>query len=81
MIKLKREYTINLLSRRTDTIEPCVGCSHKYKCDAERLACTQFRYFVNTGFNSDVEHRMPTRAIYIDIFHNEPQMTPRKEAA
>jgi hypothetical protein len=62
------------------TKEPCIGCSHKYKCDAERLACAQFRYFVNTSYLSDVAHRVPTREIYIDIFYKEPAM-PRKEKA
>jgi hypothetical protein len=81
MNRLKREYTINLLAGRSNAVEPCVGCEHKYKCDAERLACAQFRYFVNTSYLSDVAHRTPTRAIYMDIFYKEPEMNPRKERA
>ena len=63
------------------TKEPCTGCSHKYKCEAERLACAQFRYFVNTGYISEAAHKNPTREIYIDVFYKEPAMPPRKEAA
>jgi hypothetical protein len=63
------------------TNEPCIGCAHKYKCDAERLACAQFRYFVNTSYLSDVAHRVPTREIYVDIFYKEPAMPLRKEKA
>lgn len=59
--------------------EPCIDCKLKYKCDAERLACTQFRFFVSTGRLSDAPYRYPTRAIYMDVFHNEPAMPPRKE--
>ena len=76
---MTREYTIDLLARRTDSIEPCIDCKLKYKCDAERLACTQFRYFVDTGRTSEAMYRYPTRAIYIDLFHKEPAMPPRKE--
>ena len=76
---MKREYAIDLLARRTDSIEPCQGCKLKYKCDAERLACTQFRFFVETGRLSDAPYRYPTRAIYMDVFHKEPAMPPRKE--
>jgi hypothetical protein len=57
----------------------CADCSHKYKCDAERLACPQFRFFVNTGRLSEAAYKTPTRKIYIEIFHSEPLMTPRKE--
>ena len=59
------------------TKEPCTNCAHKYKCDAERLACPQFRFFVQTGRVSEAEHKQPTRAIYIDLFHTEPAMPPR----
>lgn len=59
------------------TKEPCTDCALKYKCDAERLACPQFRYFVNTGYVSEAAHKEPTRAIYFDIFHREPAMPPR----
>ena len=59
---------------------PCQDCQHKYKCDEQRLACSQFRFFVNTGAISESIHRVPTRKIYIDIFHTEPQMI-RKETA
>lgn len=81
MYKVKREYTINLLAGRSNAVEPCTNCPHKYKCDAERLACAQFRYFVNTSYISKVAERIPTREIYIDIFYKEPDMTPRKERA
>lgn len=60
--------------------EPCVNCEHKYKCDEQRLACAQFRFFVNTSYISEVAHRVPTREIYMDIFHTEPKMV-RREAA
>jgi hypothetical protein len=80
MNKPKRDYTVNLLVRRPNTVEPCIDCAHKYKCDAERLACRQFRFFVETGRSSEAEHRVPTRAIYIDVFHNEPVMTRREKA-
>lgn len=56
----------------------CEDCAHKYRCDADRLACSQFRFFVNTGQVSGAEGRVPTRAIYIDVFHTEPSMG-RKE--
>ena len=72
---MPREYTINLLRGRSDTIEPCQGCKLKYKCDAERLACTQFGFFVDTGRISNALYRYPTRAIYMDVFHKEPNMT------
>jgi len=57
----------------------CENCGHKYKCDAQRLACPQFKFFVDTGHISEATHRAPTRAIYIELFHTEPAMTPRKE--
>jgi hypothetical protein len=60
--------------------EPCINCSHKYKCEAERLACSQFRFFVETGRVSEAIHHSPTRAIYIDVFYKEPTMG-KKEAA
>jgi hypothetical protein len=61
------------------TKELCANCSHKYKCDAEHLACPQFKFFVDTGRVSEATHRVPTRAIYIELFHTEPAMPPRKE--
>jgi hypothetical protein len=76
--KSKRQYTINLLKGRDDATEPCADCSDKYKCDAERLACPQFRYFVNTGFISEATHKVPTRAIYVDIFYKEPSIFTKK---
>jgi hypothetical protein len=79
MNRPKRQYTINLLIGRNDAIEPCIDCSHKYKCDAERLACRQFRYFVDTGRISEAMHRVPTRGIYIDIFYKEPSIFTKKE--
>jgi hypothetical protein len=57
---------------------PCEECQHKYKCEEKRLACSQFRYFVNTGAISEAISRMPTRKIYVDIFYTELQMH-RKE--
>jgi len=77
---MKREYTVNLLVRRSDSIEPCQKCSLQYQCDANRLACTQFRFFVNTGRMPVDSARYPTREIYIDVFHNEPAMTRRERA-
>jgi len=57
---------------------PCENCAHKYKCDEQRLACQQFRFFVNTGAISEAAHRRPTREIYADIFYTNPYMK-RKE--
>jgi hypothetical protein len=57
---------------------PCQDCLHKYQCDEKRLACAQFRYFVNTGYVSEVAQRTPTRKIYAEIFYKEPIM-PKKE--
>jgi hypothetical protein len=59
---------------------PCQECKHKYKCDEQRLACTQFRFFVNTGRMPQSIHKEPTRAIYFDVFYREPVMTPKKAA-
>jgi hypothetical protein len=78
---MTREYTMDLLARRTDSVEPCKNCSLQYRCDANRLACTQFRFFVNTGRMPVDTARYPTREIYIDLFHNEPAMPARKERA
>lgn len=58
---------------------PCTNCLLKYKCEAERLACAQFRYFVNTSYISDIANKTPTRKIYADIFYNEPIMPKKKE--
>jgi hypothetical protein len=76
---MTRQYTIDLLARRTDSIEPCIDCKLKYKCDGERLACDQFKFFVDTGRLPNARDRFPTRAIYIDLFHKEPTMTRRAE--
>jgi len=60
--------------------EPCTNCSHKYKCEAERLACSQFRFFVETGRLSEATYRTPTRAIYIDVFYKELSMGKKETA-
>ena len=60
---------------------PCNDCQHRYRCDEQRLACSQFRYFVNTGFVSQASHCEPTRKIYAELFYKEPEMPPRKETA
>ena len=60
---------------------PCEDCNHKYRCDEQRLACSQFNFFVNTGRKPESLHREPTRKIYIDIFHTEPEIKPKKETA
>jgi len=75
---MTRQYPIDLLARRTDSIEPCIDCRHKYRCDADRMACENFRFFVNTGHSHKTLSRWPSREIYIDLFHKEPTMT-RKE--
>lgn len=59
----------------------CEDCAHKYRCDADRLACTQFRFFVNTGRMPVDSARYPTREIYYDVFYSEPHMPARKELA
>jgi hypothetical protein len=58
---------------------PCNDCSHKYQCDEKRLACAQFRYFVNTGYVSQASHCEPTRNIYADVFYKESIIKPRSE--
>jgi hypothetical protein len=58
---------------------PCQDCLHKYQCDEKRLACAQFRYFVNTGYVSEVAHREPTRKIYAEVFYKEPIIKTRSE--
>jgi hypothetical protein len=63
------------------TDAPCRKCSLQYRCDEGRLACTQFRFFVNNGYMPVDSARYPTREVYIDIFHNEPAMPPRREKA
>jgi hypothetical protein len=57
---------------------PCQDCAHKYKCDGQRLACQQFRVFVNTGAISKAAFINPTREIYADVFYTNPFMN-RKE--
>jgi hypothetical protein len=59
----------------------CTDCPHKYKCEEQRLACAQFRYFVNTGLVSQASYRNPTRKIYAEIFYTDPEMSRRKETA
>lgn len=58
--------------------EPCVDCESKYKCDAERLACAEFKFFVNTSYASKTGDFNPTRAIYIEIFYKDPDMLTKK---
>jgi len=59
-------------------VSPCQDCQHKYQCDEKRLACSQFRFFVNTGAISEAIHRNPTRKIYMEVFHTEPQMIKKE---
>lgn len=58
--------------------EPCVDCKKKYHCDEQKLACGEFRFFVNTGYRSVSQTRFPSREIYVEIFNTPPSMTPTK---
>jgi len=61
--------------------EPCFNCNKKYKCDAQRMACAEFRYFVNTGYTSVTQNRMPSREIYVEVFYTDPSLTTRPSVA
>jgi hypothetical protein len=56
---------------------PCTDCPLKYKCEEQRLACTQFRLFVEKGVVVTDTHRNPTRAVYIDVFYTGPKTERR----
>jgi hypothetical protein len=57
--------------------DPCLDCDKKYKCDALRMACPEFKFFVETGRYSVTQNRTPSRAVYVELFYTDPTMTYR----
>jgi hypothetical protein len=49
---------------------PCDECEYSAKCKRERLACTEFEYYINTGNILNWKFRFPTRAIFYATMYN-----------
>lgn len=51
---------------------PCNGCPSENDCRLDKLACTDFRHYVATGENRDVD-RWPSADLYRSIFRIESE--------
>ncbi|MBU2862017.1 MAG: hypothetical protein ACYDCX_12140 [Acidithiobacillus sp.] len=46
---------------------PCNGCPSEGACTVEKLACEDFRHYMETGERWDVD-RWPSAALYHELF-------------
>jgi hypothetical protein len=61
---MTRQYTLDVLAQRTESIEPCQDCEHKELCGTQHKACERFAMYVINGRIYEELPKNPTFMMY-----------------
>jgi hypothetical protein len=71
--RMRNQFARALLARPA----PCDNCPNNAKCALDLKACRTFQHYVVTGSINAGLSRMPTRAMFNDVFYADEEFTEK----